>query len=140
MIPSAIVPLEKLPLNTNGKVDRKALPAPELVLTKKKAYVAPSTPTQQVLVTIWTEILKVDPISIDDNFFDLGGHSLMATQVVSRIREHFSVEIALRVIFETPTIQGIALAVEMAKENGEEADLIVPVSRSAYRRAAQTDK
>jgi acyl carrier protein len=79
-------------------------------------------------------VLHRDRVSIDDNFFDLGGHSLMATQIVSRIREHFRVELAIRALFETPTISGLCEAVEAAQQSGSSDDsAIVPVARDAYR-------
>ena len=133
MVPQALVLVAKLPLNPNGKIDRQALPQPEQV--EAKAHVAPQTPTEEVVAGIWTEVLRRDRISIHDNFFDLGGHSLMATQIVSRIREKFQVELAMRILFEQPTIRGLALAIEAAKQNGglEDEPSIVPVAREAYR-------
>jgi len=134
MMPAAIIALPKIPLTANGKIDRKALPSPEQL--PHSAQVAPSTATEEVVAAIWSELLRRESISTTDNFFELGGHSLMATQVISRIREHFHVELAMRVIFESPTIQGVAHAVETARELGEdEDDAIVPVAREAYFRA-----
>jgi acyl carrier protein len=133
MVPQALLLVAKLPLNPNGKIDRQALPEPEQV--EAKAYLAPQTPTEKVVAGIWTEVLRRDRISTHDNFFDLGGHSLMATQIVSRIREKFQVELAMRILFEQPTICGLALAIEAAKQNGglEDEPSIVPVAREAYR-------
>jgi len=133
MVPSAIVLLPKLPLTSNGKIDRKALPEPEQVQTK--AYVAPRTPTEEVVANIWAEVLRRDKISIEGNFFDLGGHSLLATQVISRVREHFHVELAMKILFEQPTVAGLAEAITSAQQSGtDEADsAIVPVGRDAYR-------
>jgi amino acid adenylation domain-containing protein len=132
MIPAAIVPLAKLPLNANGKIDRQALPEPEQV--QAKAYVAPRNAVEETVAGIWAEVLHRDRISIDDNFFDLGGHSLLATQIVSRIREQLKVELAIRALFETPTISGLALVIEAAKKSGDSEDsAIIPVSREAYR-------
>jgi acyl-CoA synthetase (AMP-forming)/AMP-acid ligase II/acyl carrier protein len=133
MVPQAMVLLGKLPLNANGKIDRQALPEPEQAATK--AYVAPRTATEQAVAQIWSEVLRRDRISTEDNFFDLGGHSLMATQVVSRIREKFRVELAMRILFEKPTIGGLSQAIETAQSEGaeDEAPAIVPVSREAYR-------
>jgi amino acid adenylation domain-containing protein len=133
MVPAALMLLAKLPLNANGKIDRQALPDPEQAQTK--AYVAPRNPTEELVANIWAEVLRRDRVSIEDNFFDLGGHSLMATQVVSRIREKFHVELAMRILFEQPTICGLAQAVETAQQAGSEnaEPAIVPVSRAAYR-------
>ena len=132
MVPAAIVSLPKLPLNANGKIDRQALPEPEQV--QAKAYVGPRNAVEETVAGIWTEVLHRERVSIDDNFFDLGGHSLMATQIVSRIREKLRVELAIRTLFETPTISGLAEAIAMAQQEGAcEDSAILPVSREAYR-------
>ncbi len=133
MVPSALMLMAKLPLNANGKIDRQALPEPEQA--QSKAYVAPRTPTEELVASIWAEVLRRDRVSIEDNFFDLGGHSLMATQIVSRIREKFHVELAMRILFEKPTISGLAQAIEAAQQDGSESaePAIVPVAREAYR-------
>jgi len=133
MVPSAIVPLPKIPLTANGKIDRQALPEPEAVDTK--VYVAPKTPTEEGVTKIWSEVLRRERISTDDNFFDLGGHSLLATQVVSRVREHFRVELPIRALFESPTVGGLAEAIANAgKATAPTVDApIVRVSREAYR-------
>ncbi len=133
MVPTALMLLAKLPLNANGKIDRQALPEPEQAQTK--AYVAPRTPTEELVASIWQEVLRRDRVSTEDNFFDLGGHSLMATQIVSRIREKFHVELAMRILFEKPTISGLAQAIEGAQQDGSESaePAIVPVAREAYR-------
>jgi Phosphopantetheine attachment site/AMP-binding enzyme C-terminal domain len=88
MVPSVFVFLDSLPLAANGKVDRKALPAPDQGRPElEHTYTAPRTPVEELLASLWAEALKLDKISIHDNFFDLGGDSLLATQVVSRVRE-----------------------------------------------------
>jgi len=115
MIPSVFVSLAELPLTANGKLDRKALPAPNgsrPVLERE--FVAPRTETETVLAGIWSEVLRVSQVGIHDNFFELGGHSLLATTVVSRIRTSFSVELPLRYIFEAPTVARLALAITQA--------------------------
>ncbi len=133
MVPAAVVRLEKLPLTANGKIDRKALPAPEEVAAPK-AHVEPATPTAQAIALIWADVLQRKEISADDNFFELGGHSLTATQVVSRMREHFSVEIALRSIFETPVLKALADSLDAAKTNAmADAGPIRRISRENYR-------
>jgi amino acid adenylation domain-containing protein len=132
MVPSAILFLPKIPLTANGKIDRQALPAPEQV--QAKIHVGPRNPTEETIAAIWTEVLRRDRISIDDNFFDLGGHSLMATQVISRLREHFRIELGIRALFEKPTVAGLAEAIECASSSAEGSDSpIRPVSREAYR-------
>ncbi|MBX9256330.1 amino acid adenylation domain-containing protein [Desmonostoc muscorum CCALA 125] len=109
MIPAAFVFIEELPLTRNGKINRRALPIPDASQRNLEvAFVAPRTPTEQELATIWAEVLKLKQIGIHDNFFELGGHSLLATQVISRLRETFSLEFPLRYLFENPTIAELA--------------------------------
>ncbi len=115
MLPSAYVFLDALPLTPNGKVDRRALPPPEkLAAEPSVAYVAPFTPTQEVIAGIWAKVLGKERVGVYDNFFELGGHSLLATQVISRVREAFKVEFPLRGIFESPTVAEFAKAVDLA--------------------------
>ena len=116
MVPTAVVVLDKLPLTANGKVDRKQLPAPEAVASSR-SYTAPSTPTEQVLAQIWSEVLKIKQIGANDNFFDLGGHSLLATQVISRIRRAVGVELPLRSLFESPTIFKLSARIEQFRRD-----------------------
>jgi amino acid adenylation domain-containing protein len=123
MTPAAFVILEALPLTPGGKVDRKALPAPEATPSDHKhGYVSPRTPVEQELAALWADVLKVDRVGIDDNFFELGGHSLLATQLVSRLRTTFQVELPLRRLFETPTIAGLALLLAETQAAQVEAD------------------
>jgi acyl-coenzyme A synthetase/AMP-(fatty) acid ligase/acyl carrier protein len=132
MLPAATVLLDKLPLTANGKLDRQALPEPEQAATKR-AYVAPRTATEEVIAAIWGEVLGRDRISVEDNFFDLGGHSLLATQVISRLRERLKVEVALRSLFETPTVAGLAESLD-AQTGGPKAEGAIPaVSRERYK-------
>ena len=119
MIPSAFVRLLRLPLTPNGKVDRKALPAPDQTRPELEGvdYVAPQTPIEHHLVEIWKELLGLERVGIHDNFFELGGHSLLATQLVSRLRAgEEGVEIPLRIVFESPTIAGIADFIEREQQ------------------------
>ena len=110
MIPSVFVFLDALPLTPNGKVDRKALPAPDQSIPElESTCVAPRTPVEKLLADIWTGVLKVGRVGVHDNFFELGGHSLLATRLVSQIRRELKVELPLRVIFEKPTIESLAL-------------------------------
>ena len=109
MIPSAFVFLDSLPLTPNGKIDREALPLPDLSrLELETAFVAPRTPVEQILATIWCEILELERVGVYDNFFELGGHSLLATRVVSRARNAFEMELPLRGLFENPTVGELA--------------------------------
>jgi amino acid adenylation domain-containing protein len=116
MVP-AIVVLERMPLTVNGKIDRRALPAAEG--TRGGSYEAPRTAEEEVLAGIWAQVLEVERVGIDDNFFELGGHSLLAMRVMSRIREAFQVEMPLRVLFEAPTVRGLAEQVEVARRAGQ---------------------
>ncbi|HEX9732895.1 MAG TPA: phosphopantetheine-binding protein, partial [Thermoanaerobaculia bacterium] len=124
MVPQTIVVLEALPLTPNGKVDRKALPAPEAdQAVHDRRFVAPETEVEEMLAAIWREVLGVDEIGIYDGFFDLGGHSLKAMRVLSRVREAFQVDLPVRALLEAPTIAGLeeAIARALMEEAGEEA-------------------
>jgi amino acid adenylation domain-containing protein len=118
MLPSAFVPLESLPLTANGKLNRQALPAPEASRPDNRA-VAPRTPVEAVMVSLWAQLLGLEQVGVTDNFFALGGHSLLATQLISRLRETFRVELPMRSLFETPTIAGLAVAIEAAIGGGK---------------------
>jgi SAM-dependent methyltransferase len=116
MVPSAYVVLDSMPLTPNSKVDRAALPAPELARPEmERIYVPPRTQVERELAAIFSQILGVAHVGLHDNFFALGGHSLLATQLLSRIRETFpDKEISLRSLFESPTVAGLAQEVEAA--------------------------
>jgi acyl carrier protein len=116
MVPSDIVFLAELPLTPNGKLDRRALPSPESMNSPSaEDFVAARNPLEAALVEIWREILRREAIGVHENFFHLGGHSLMATQVISRIGKTLGVELPLRTIFEAPTIAKLAEAVAAAQ-------------------------
>jgi amino acid adenylation domain-containing protein len=109
MIPSAFITLEALPLTPNGKVDRRALARLSVSYDRlEEQFIAPRTPEEELLATIWAEVLDVSQVGVHDNFFELGGHSLLATQVISRIRDTFELELPVRVLFESPTIQTLS--------------------------------
>ncbi|MCB0164083.1 MAG: amino acid adenylation domain-containing protein [Anaerolineae bacterium] len=113
MIPAAFVLLESLPINANGKVDRQALPAPDTTRPDlSEAYEAPEGEVELLLADIWQEVLRVEQIGRHDNFFELGGHSLLAVQIVSRLQQDYQIELALRFLFEYPTIAQLAPVVE----------------------------
>jgi amino acid adenylation domain-containing protein len=119
MVPSFFVYVDKIPLTSNGKVDRKSLPAPDLSLRSiADEYVAPQSTLELSLSSIWSEVLKVEKIGIHDNFFKIGGHSLLATQVISRIRHAYNIDIPLRALFEQPTIAALGKVVDsLIKQN-----------------------
>jgi acyl carrier protein len=132
MIPAAFVEMERMPLSANGKLDRRALPAPRAVRPDlEQCFVAPRNNTEETINAIWVEVLKIDRIGINDSFFDLGGHSLLATQVASRLRKAFEIEIPLRSLFENPTIAELGQAVDALIRNGKHGELksIVPMPR-----------
>jgi amino acid adenylation domain-containing protein len=113
MVPSAFLVLEDLPRLPNGKVDRRALPAPDAGRGEAEpTYVAPRTPGEEVLAGIWAEVLAVERVGVFDNFFDLGGHSLLATQLIARVRRAVEVDVPLRKLFEAPTVAALALVVD----------------------------
>ncbi len=106
MVPTAFVPLDAWPLTGNGKLDRKALPAPDgATVLAGRPYVAPRTPIEEVLAAMWAELLGVEQVGVHDNFFDLGGHSLMAMRLIAAIRETFGISLPLKLFFETPTVE-----------------------------------
>ncbi len=112
MIPSVVVPLDALPLLPNGKVDRQKLPAPEPArLEPSTGFIAPRTPLEADIAGIMAKALGIERVGACDNFFELGGHSLLVTRVVSEIRDKFRVELPIRVAFEAPTVEGLALAI-----------------------------
>ena len=108
MVPSTFVMLDQMPLTPNGKINRRALPAPEPPVEATDSFVAPRNSVEELLSEIWTEVLGVARVSTNRNFFELGGHSLLATRVTSRVREMFGVDLPVRSIFETPTISGMS--------------------------------
>ncbi|MCY9537229.1 amino acid adenylation domain-containing protein [Paenibacillus thiaminolyticus] len=122
MIPSYFVQMEALPLTSSGKLDRKALLAPDMHAVSHHDT-APRNSTEELLALIWNEILRVEPIGVFDSFFDLGGHSLLAAQVVSRVREVFGQHLPLRAIFDCPTIESLAKRLTESRQGGNIAHL-----------------
>jgi acyl-CoA synthetase (AMP-forming)/AMP-acid ligase II/acyl carrier protein len=116
MVPAAFVMLPALPLTTNGKVDRAALPAPDATNTLRDGpVVAPASGVEAELAGILAGLLGVEEVSVTDNFFLLGGHSLLGTQLIVRVREIFGVELALRTLFDAPTVAELAAEIERAR-------------------------
>ncbi|WP_138506899.1 phosphopantetheine-binding protein, partial [Nostoc sp. PA-18-2419] len=113
MMPQAFVVLNALPLTLNGKVDRRALPSPDTATRNlSTGFILPRTPIEAQLARIWSQVLGVERIGVKDNFFDLGGHSLLATQVLSEINSAFGLDISIQMMFESPTVAGIAAYIE----------------------------
>jgi amino acid adenylation domain-containing protein len=124
MLPTAFVVLKSLPLTANGKVDRQALPTPEVRPELAATFVAPRNEIEEAIAQIWAEVLKLKQIGIHDNFFALGGHSLLLTQVTSRLYQAFSIEVSLRQLFDTPTIAQLAAVIsEKLLQQTDEATL-----------------
>jgi amino acid adenylation domain-containing protein len=113
MRPASFVLLESFPMTPSGKLDKRALPAPDREQEiSRESFVQPTTPTQTKLCHIWNDVLGIEQIGVADDFFHLGGHSLLATKLVSRIREEFNLALPLRTVFEYPTISGLAAEIE----------------------------
>lgn len=113
MVPAAYVLLDAMPLTPNGKVDRKILPVPKDIFSPSKAdYVMPQTETEQLIASVWQEILQVEKVGIHSNFFELGGDSLQATQVISRLREKFQLNLPVQSLLEAPTLASLAKSIE----------------------------
>jgi amino acid adenylation domain-containing protein len=130
MVPAAFVVLESLPLTPNGKLNRKALPAPEYTADADR-YVAPRTPTEEVLAGVWAELLRLERVGVEENFFDLGGHSLLATRVAARVRQVFGVDLPLRAVFERSVLSELAAEIDRLRGSGVAAvaDVIAPAAR-----------
>jgi acyl carrier protein len=114
MVPRALVTLDALPLLPNGKLNRRALPAPDASALGVTAHVAPEGPTQTALAAIWRALLDVERVGAADAFFALGGHSLLAMRLVARIRDAFGVDVPVRTVFEHPTLTALADAIDRA--------------------------
>ncbi|WP_369981515.1 non-ribosomal peptide synthase/polyketide synthase [Xanthomonas bundabergensis] len=128
MVPSAFVTLAAMPLTPNGKLDRKALPAPDQAAVASRSYEAPVGEMEQALATIWQELLGLERVGRHDHFFELGGHSLLAVRLVTRLRAALGVEVALREVFAQPVLARLAHAASAAARTVQEA--IVPVDRA----------
>ena len=136
MVPAALVTLERMPLSPSGKVDRKALPAPDIgsLVRESTAYVEPETELEKTIAQCLRELLNVERIGLNDDFFDLGGHSLLAAQFLARVRERTGVEVTLKTFFEDSTVGGVAKSVSAIRwvaealtsdEQAEEAGMIL---------------
>ncbi|NEW06408.1 amino acid adenylation domain-containing protein [Paenibacillus sp. SYP-B3998] len=130
MVPSYLVQLERMPLTPNGKIDRKALPAPEENMQTGVEYVAPRTPLEEELVNIWKEVLRLKTIGVKDNFFEIGGHSLRATTVVSKVHKEMNISLPLRDMFRFPTVEEIAKVISGMEE--QSYSLIPQIEKRDY--------
>jgi hypothetical protein len=122
-----------MPLTRNGKIDRNALPDPESSRRAPgEAFAPPDTPVEQVLAHIWGEVLGIDSIGVHDHFFDLGGHSLLVTQMIARVRDMLRVDLPFRTVFTSPTLRGLAASIGHAGVDPalaeRTADLLIAVS------------
>ncbi len=129
MIPSAFVTLDALPLSPSGKLDRRALPAPDFAVAVGAGYVTPCGAAETTVAQIWAEVLGASRVGAQDNFFDLGGDSILSIRVISRLRAAFGVELSPRLIFRNPTVAGLAAAIPAADEHAEAVSTIPVVSR-----------
>jgi len=141
MMPAIFVSLEALPRTPSGKLDRRALPAPDpSARATEVPYEAPRTDLERALAGVWAELLQSERVGIHDDFFGLGGHSLLATQLVSRVRKLLRVELPLRVVFEAPTVAGLALAISQSQaealDSRDIARLLDEIERQAPARVA----
>ena len=139
MVPATFVLLDAFPLTPNGKIDRKALPAP--TVTAATEYVPPRDDVETVIANVWAEILKLDRVGINDNFFELGGHSLLATQLVTRLRQMLRIALPLRALFDAPTVAELAEVIQQPPNNQAQvmkvAQLLIKLSQLSDEEAAQ---
>ncbi|MFC5770766.1 amino acid adenylation domain-containing protein [Thauera sinica] len=127
MLPAAYVCMERLPLTPNGKLDRKALPVPEGEAFGRRAYEAPQGEVEVELAAIWTAVLGVEQVGRHDNFFQIGGHSLLAVQLIAHVRKRFEIELPLSELFLRPTLTELAASIEAGRMAALGASLLIPL-------------
>jgi len=133
MVPTHLVQLASLPLSPNGKLDRKALPTPDSS-QRQQAYVAPQTPLQEQLAHVWQTLLKLERVGLHDNFFDLGGHSLLATQMMMQIRQQLGVDVPLKALFQTASLEQFADQVQQLQTDVQPVEDELAKSLEALKR------
>jgi amino acid adenylation domain-containing protein/non-ribosomal peptide synthase protein (TIGR01720 family) len=130
LIPARFLPIDRIPLLPNGKLDRRALPRPDASPAAPRGHVPPRTPTEELLAAVWAHLLGAERVGADDDFFALGGHSLLAMRVAARVREALGVELPLRALFEDATVRRLAARIDALRaDGGDPAPPLVPVPR-----------
>ncbi|MGB6162395.1 MAG: amino acid adenylation domain-containing protein [Pseudonocardiaceae bacterium] len=139
LVPSVFVGLDKMPLTANGKVDRKALPAPDPArIDRDPEFAAPVTAEQRVIASVWAQVLGLDRVGRHTDFFSLGGHSLLVPQITARLRDLFGVEVPIRTFLEQPTVAGLSSAISRAREAG--SPLATPANSEGDTSAALAER
>ncbi|MGV3273593.1 surfactin non-ribosomal peptide synthetase SrfAA, partial [Bacillus sp. CIS52] len=126
MIPAVFIQMDELPLTGNGKIDRRALPMPDVTAANAVSYTAPSNETEQKLADIWAEVLQMERVGVHDQFFEIGGHSLAGMKLLALIQKTFSVQLTLKDLFTSPTVAGLTQLIEGAER--KTAESIVPAA------------
>ena len=137
MTPALYVDIPQMPLTANGKIDRKALREMERGVSLRREYKAARVPLEEVLCGIWEQVLEVERVGVEDNFFEMGGHSLLATQVISRIRDVLRVELPLRLLFESPTVEKLTLAIPEYEQTQGQAGKIAAILKKVKQMSAR---
>lgn len=128
MVPASITIMEALPLTPAGKVDRKALPRPEAIQTSSGEYIPPRTDTEEKVASIWESLMPQEKISIRDNFFEIGGHSLIGVRIIAKLNKEFGLQLQVAALLQTQTIEKLS---ELIDEGGSTQDLIIPMQQSS---------
>lgn len=116
MIPAVFIQMDELPLTGNGKIDRRALPLPDASVSRGVSYVAPRNETEQQLADVWAQVLQVQQVGVYDHFFDIGGHSLAGMKMLALVHQELGVELSLKDLFQSPTVEGLAQVIASAEK------------------------
>jgi acyl carrier protein len=135
MIPSVCVVRDELPRTPQGKIDRQGLATLTPLPESGRSYVAPRTPVEEKVAELWSQLLVVEGVGANDNFFDLGGHSLLVIQFITRVRQTWQVELPVRALFKSPTVAGVAETITQLQSNNEKVNVpaIMPIARESRR-------